>query len=223
MNDSAESIASFLQAVGARLPGPRRHRAAILAELDDGLLEAIESNQRAGLERAKAVGLALREFGDAESLAASFRPELMIARGRRTALALLGAAPVVVVLWIAAARSRDSRGLSRLFDSPVDHLAAALLITAVIASGIWTIATTGRASRWLSLPPHAALLAATAMGLITVTSDLAAVAILGVRLADFPGTPHALVLAAAIAASFVSMILAARASWSCVAMIQAPL
>lgn len=223
MNDPAESIASFLQAVAAHLPGPGKHRAAILAELEDGLLEATVSKQRSGLEHGQAVTLALQQVGDAESLAASFRPELMIARGRRTALTLLGATPIVLALWIAAARSRDPSGPSRLFDSPLDHIAAALPITAMIATGIWTIATTGRASRWLLVPPHAALLGATAMGLITVTSNLATVAILGRRLADYPGTIHTLALSAAIAASCASTILATRTSWSCVTMTKDPL
>jgi hypothetical protein len=218
MKPSDESIEAFLGAIAVRLPGPRRARTEILAELNDGLLEAADANQRAGLEHAQAVELALREFGDPQMVARSFRPELMLAQGRRTAFALLAAAPIVVGLWLAAARSRDTRGISRMFDSPADHIAAAVLITAVIACGVWTIATTGRATRWLGVPPHASLVGATAMGLITVLADVAALAVLGARLAAFPGTIHALLLAAAIAASCASILLAARATRSCMAM-----
>lgn len=217
MKDSVDSIPSFLQTVAAHLPGPGRHREAILAELQDGLLEAADAHQRGGREWNEAVRLALRDFGNAENLAASFRPELIIARVRRTALALFGATPIVIALWIAAARSRDTAGTNRLFDSPLDHVAAALLLTALIATGIWTVATTGRPSRWLPVTPRTAPLGAAAMALTTVTIDLAAVTILGVRLAHYPGTVHALILAAAIAASCVSVLLAMRTSWACVA------
>ena len=61
------------------------------------------------------------------------------------------------------------------------------------------------------------------MGLITTAGNLAAVAILGVRLAGFPGTPHAVALASAIAASCATLLFAAKASWSCIALAKAPL
>ncbi|HET7051669.1 MAG TPA: permease prefix domain 1-containing protein [Solirubrobacteraceae bacterium] len=222
MNEATDNIGSFLQAVAARLPGPRIHRAAILAELHDGLLAATESNQQAGHEHAEAVRLALAEFGDARTLAAAFRPELMIARCRQTALALFAATALVVALWLAAARSRHTRGATGLFDSPVDHLAAAVLIGVIVASGLLTLVTTGRPARRVALPPQTSLLAAVAMGLVTALADLAAVAVLGVRLAHFPGTIHALALTAAITGSCTSVLLATRASWSCATLIKAP-
>jgi hypothetical protein len=84
MSARTESVDSFLGAVAAQLPGPSGHRAAILDELNDGLLVAIESHERAGRAHAQAVNRALEEFGSPGSVAASFRSELMIARGRRS-------------------------------------------------------------------------------------------------------------------------------------------
>jgi hypothetical protein len=89
------------------------------------------------------------------------------------------------------------------------------------ACGIWTIATTGRASRWLDVAPLAALLGAAAMGVLTIVGDLAAMAVLSLRLADFPGILHQLVLGAAIAASVASILVAGHASWSCMAALKA--
>jgi HAAS len=223
MNATTDSVEAFLQTVAAHLPGPSKHRAAILAELNDGLLEATESYQRTGLDRAQAVRLALREFGDPQTLAESFRSELIITRGRRSALTLLTAAPIVIALWIAAARSRDTPPGARLFDSPTDHVSAALLLVALAASGIGTLLMSGRLTRWLALPPHAPAVSAAAMGLITVIGDITAVADLGVRLAGYPGTLHVFLLAAAITASCASVYIGTRASRSCLAILKAPL
>jgi HAAS len=223
MNPAAGSVESFLQLVADHLPGPSKDRAAILAELHDGLLEATESQQRRGLARAEAVEIALREFGDPQALAESFWPELAITHGRRSALTLLTAAPIVLALWIAAARTRPTTHTARLFDSPTDHVTAMLLLVALIASGLGALITSGRLTRWLALPPRAPAMSAAAMGLITIISDITAAAVLGVRLAGYPGTLHTLVLAAAITASCASIYLGARASRSCLAIVKASL
>jgi hypothetical protein len=178
MSARTESVDSFLGAVAAQLPGPSGHRAAILDELNDGLLVAIESHERAGRAHAQAVNRALEEFGSPGSVAASFRSELMIARGRRTALAVHTATPIVTALWIAAARSRDATPTNHLFDSPADHIAAALLIAGLIASGVGTLVITRRLTGWLALPPRVALVGAMALALITIATDLAAVTVL---------------------------------------------
>lgn len=221
MNGASDSVEGFVRAVALRLPGPARLRDDILAELSDGLLEAADAGERAGADRDEAIRLAVQGFGDPRALAASFTPELMLARGRRTALALLASTPIVVALWIAAARSRGSTGVSRLFDSPADHLAAGLLLLAQAICGAWTIVVTGRAGRWLHAPPVTSLLGAAAVGALTVVGDLAAIAVLTARLAQFPGTVHWLFLVAAIAASTLGALIASRAGWRCLAMTKA--
>jgi hypothetical protein len=217
MNSGAASLDAFLHAVEVRLPGPGRLREEILAELKDGLNAAAETRERAGLERAQAIRLALQEFGDPELLAASFRPELMVARGRRTAVTLLIMIAIVLALWIAAARSRESMGMTHLFDSPADHVAAGLLVAAVIALGLCTLVTTGRTSGRPRVAPQRSLLTAVAMAALTIICDLAAAAVLTARLAQFPGTLHWLLLGAAIAGSCVGAHVALRAGWSCLA------
>jgi hypothetical protein len=154
MTGRAESVDAFLQAVAARLPGPTKPRAEILAELRDGLLEAVADDERAGVGHDEAVQRALRRFGDPPALAQAFWPELAAARARRSALALFATARIVAALWIAAARERGINQGGHLFDSSLAHAAAALLIAAAISAGALTLLTTGPLRGFTSLQPH---------------------------------------------------------------------
>jgi hypothetical protein len=220
MNQAARSepIESLLGAIGARLPGPARPRDEILAELRDGLLEAAEANHREGLGYDESVQLALRQFGDAPTLAAAFWPEMAAARARRVVLTLFATGPIVAALWASAARSRGLGSETGLFDSGATHLAAGLLVAAAISCGIWTIVATGFMAQWLRVAPQAPLLGAAATGGIAVIADLALLSTLSVPLASFPGAIHKMALGAAILASGTRLILASHASWSCLAM-----
>jgi hypothetical protein len=90
VSSSEDSIDAFLQAVAARLPGPTRSRGDILAELRDGLIEAANANQRAGLRGEQAVRLAVQKFGSPQDLADSLCPEIASAQGRRIARSPVG-------------------------------------------------------------------------------------------------------------------------------------
>ena len=164
----------------------------------------------------EAVQLALRQFGDARTLAASFWPEMAAAQARRVVLALFATGPIVAALWASAARSRGSASESGLFDGGQAHLAAALLVAAAISCGIWTIVATGPAPH--RLPPQMMLFGAAATGGIAVLADLAVLSLLAVPLAGFPGPIHQLALGAATLASGTRLILTSRASWCCLAM-----
>jgi hypothetical protein len=220
MSEAARSdaIDGLLRAIGASLPGPARPREEILAELRDGLMEAAEANLRSGLGHDEAAELAVHQFGDAARLAAAFWPEMAAARAREVVLALFATGPIVVALWVSAARSRGSGSEGGLFDSSAAHIAAALLIATTIGCGIWTIVATGRIISWLRLAPQAPLLGAAATGGIAVIADLALLGTLSVPLASFSGTIHQLALGAAILASGTRLILTTRASWSCLVM-----
>jgi hypothetical protein len=213
-----DPIDNWLAEVGSRLPGPAGARAEILAELRDGLFEAAEANRKGGRGRGEAVELALRQFGDAPALAASFWPEMAAARARRVVLVLFATGPIVAALWVSALRSRGPGATEGLFDSGPAHVAAALLIAMAIGCGIWTLVATGRATRWLAMAPQMPLLGATATGGIAVLSDLALLSMLSARLVSFPGTVHQVALGAAVLASGTRLIFTSRASWSCFAM-----
>jgi hypothetical protein len=216
MTAPAGTVHGFLEEFARRLPGPAQVRSEIVAELHDGLLRAVEDNQQAGIEHDEAVELAVRQFGDPRALASAFLPELAAARARQRAAAVLVTIPVVDGIWIVAARSRGvaSHGL---FDSPAAHLTAALLTLAIVGAGLWTIAATGRATRWLHPSIQLPQLSATAMATALAAVDLAALATLAAPLAAFPGTIHRLAVAAAVLASLTQLVLAGRVARSCLA------
>lgn len=202
----------------ARLPGPAKAREEIIAELRDGLLEVAEANQRRGLGRGEAVRLAVRQFGDAPTIAAAFWPEMAAARARQVVLALFVTSPVVAALWVSAARSRSLGSESGVFDGSLSHVAAALLVAATIGCGLWTMVAAGRAPLWPHIAPQMALLGAAAMGGFAVAADLALLSMLSAPLASFPGPIHQAALGAAMLASGTRLVLTSRASRSCLAM-----
>ncbi len=220
MNAAAttDPIESLLRAIGARLPGPARPREEILAELRDGLIEVADANERRGLGRAEAVRVAVRQFGDAPTIAAAFWPEMAAARARQVVLALFATGPVVAALWVSAARSRSLGSESGVFDSSLSHVAAALLVAATIGCGLWTIVAAGRAPLWPHIAPQMALLGAAGMGGIAVVADLALLSMLSAPLASFPGPIHQVALGAAMLASGTRLVLTSRATRSCLAM-----
>jgi HAAS len=215
MSVCSSSIDAYLRQIAARLPGPAGARRAILAELRDGLLHAVEEHEQEGMADAAAVDLAVKRFGDPAGLAAAFWPELAAARARRTVWAVWATAPIVAALWMAAARSRGMTARSGLFDGTPTHAFAVILALVAVGAGVWTLAGTGHASRWLGLDPRGFALAAAAVAGTTMLADLALLALLSWRLAAFPGTIHRLALALAMLASGARLLLAGRAGRSC--------
>jgi hypothetical protein len=175
-----------------------------------------------GFGHGEAVQLALRQFGDARTIAASFWAEMAAARARRVVLALFATGPIVAALWASAARTRGPGSESGLFDGGQAHLAAALLVVAAIGCGTWTILATGRIRRGPQIGPQMLLLGAAATGGIAVAADLAVLSMLRLPLASFPGPIHQLALGAAVLATGTRLVLASRASWSCLSMRQRP-
>jgi hypothetical protein len=104
LSDSAnrDAIADYLAAVTTQLPGPPSARAAVTDELRDGLLEALETHQARGCSQAEATAAVIAEFGDPDTVAAAFGPELGAVQARRVALGLLVTGPLVGLTWIAA-------------------------------------------------------------------------------------------------------------------------
>ena len=89
---------------GGRRPAPRppSARAAVTDELRDGLMEALETHQARGCSPQEATVAAIAEFGDPDTVAAAFGPELGAVQARRVALGLLVTGPLVGLTWIAA-------------------------------------------------------------------------------------------------------------------------
>lgn len=80
------AIDAYVVELDGVLRGPRRVRADLVTEARDGLTDAAEAYQEAGLTRAHAEREAVAEFGSVPELAASYQRLLAYAQGRRTAL-----------------------------------------------------------------------------------------------------------------------------------------
>ena len=163
----------YLAELAAALVGPRRARAAIVAEVADGLTEAAAAHQRRGMAPADAAGAAAAEFGDAHLVAAGFAAELAAQTGRRVGLGLLATGPLVGLTWVGMALA----SAAVIGQQPPAHLAlvpvlfAAVLAVAVPAA-MASVLASGRLTRWL---PTNSRLAPTAAGLaaaLCIAGDL---------------------------------------------------
>jgi hypothetical protein len=188
-----DAVATYLSDVAAQLYGPRRRRAAILAELRDGLDQATEDNLAAGLSPDQAAAAAITQFGTPEAVGDAFSGELATAYARRTIAWFIGTGPLVGIWWLLLLQPSPWRtGLIALLAAiPV----LPLLIIAIATAG-GTLATTGRLMRWLpETGPHRALAATTAIATICIIGDLTVITMFMVS--STPTRPLAVIAIAA--------------------------
>jgi hypothetical protein len=216
------AVEGYLADVTARLPGPRRGRAAIVAELRSGLLDAADAHRSAGLAPAEAALAAVCEFGDPARVAGGFGAEIAAGQARRVAVALLLTGPLVGALWVVTA-AVSHLGISLTRPWPSSGLNAGLWLVAVAATvtaagAVLGIATTGRLTRWLPARPRRAPAAAAVAGFGAVGADGLGLLLLAAELALAPGRLAPLPAGAAAAASLARLLLARRAATSCLAL-----
>lgn len=219
------AIERYLAEIAVRLPGPRRARAGVVAELRSGLMDAADAHLSAGLPAGQAEQAAVAEFGDPARIARGFRGELAARQARCVAAAVLASGPVTGLLWLAAARAShltiglgmpsQHGGVPLGLRGGIPLLAAAVAITACAA--LLGIFTTGRLSRWLPYRPRRAPAAAAVAGYGAVGADAVGLALLATQLASAPGRLAPLLAAAAATASAVRLLLASRAARRCLA------
>jgi hypothetical protein len=219
------AVESYLAEVTARLPGPARTHAEIVAELRSGLLDATDAHRSAGLPSAQAALAAVSEFGDPSQVADGFRAEIAAGQARRVAASLLSAGPLVGLLWITAALASHLGvhlappwhwpGLSPALRVGV-HLAA-VVIAAEVWAALLGVAGTGRLTRWLPARPRRAPTAAVIAGFGAACADMVMLSLLAGLLATAPGKLSPLPTALAAAASLARLTLATRAAHRCLA------
>jgi hypothetical protein len=173
-NAAEPRLAAYLSEVAARLHGPRRRRARILAELRDGLDEAVADHARDGLAPEQAVDAAIDGFGTPAEVAAAFTGELAVAYARRTLAWFVVTGPLVGIWWLLLLQPQPWR-------TGVVALLAAIpvlpLIGVAVATAMGTFATTGRLMRWLpEATPRRALLATIGVAVLALTCDAALIA-----------------------------------------------
>jgi hypothetical protein len=218
------AVERYLAALTVRLAGPTRARTAILDEIRDGLWESADRHMAQGLKPALAARAAMAEFGDPETVAAAFRPELAAAQARRVALALVRSGPLVGALW--AATLAMSAALPWRHEPAGPWLAALALIgLAIVAAMVGaqaTVAATSRLSRWLPALPRLALTTVTAACLACGVVDLTCLAVLAAWTAVAPGSLAWAPAIGATLASFTRLALNGYAVRRCLALRIAP-
>lgn len=220
------AVEGYLAQLTARLPGPARAHAGIVAELRSGLLDATDVHRSAGLPPDQAAQAAIREFGDPARIAAGFSAEIAASHARRVAVTLLVTGPLIGLLWVATAAASHLRiGLAPPWHwaGPSPGLSVGIYLVAA-AAGItgWgaavSIATTGRLTRWLRAGPRRAPTAAAVAGYGAVGADGLGLILLAVALATVPGKLSLLPAIAAAVASLTRLMLARRAARRCLAL-----
>jgi hypothetical protein len=130
-----DMIESYVAELGKALRGPRATKDDLLAEARDGLLDAAEAYEDAGLDRWDAERRAVAEFGPIPEIAPDYQIELGLAQGRRTALLIFFVLAAQPVLWrwtqhLAGGVGYDSR--YQLVEEMVSWMGAATVCAAIL-------------------------------------------------------------------------------------------
>jgi hypothetical protein len=206
---SAATVERYLDRIAAGLDGPRRRRARILAELRDGLDDAVNDQTAHGVPDDQAVAAAIVQFGTPEAITAAFTEELATASARHTLAWFVVTGPMVGVWWLLLMHPEPWRaGLVALLAA----IPVLPLVVVALATAAGTLATTGRLMRWLpEAGARRAVAAARAVALVVATGD---VLIIGVY--AHSGIPLRALAVVALAASLTrigcAMLAARRAS-----------
>lgn len=168
--ESNAVLGRYLADLGTRLHGPRRTRAAILAEIRDGLNQATADHTARGLGPADAAARAVEQFGSPQAVADAFTDELATAYARRTITAFILTGPLVGIWWLLLLHPQPWRSTPAALIAAIPAIP---LIAVAVATALGTYATTGRLMRWLpeTTPAHA-LTATTAIAGLCMLGDL---------------------------------------------------
>jgi hypothetical protein len=215
-----QAIRSYLAEIAAGLDGPASTRRDIVAELGTGVADAADAHRCAGLDPAQAARAAIAEFGSPARVAAGFRGELAAATARRTTFTLILLSGPTVALWYIAALASHIHRQAPPWEwatLPAGARLATLLATIAAAVSIcghlFTLAATGRLTRWLPARPAASAAIAAGSAAAADVAMLAALTILATTSARLAALP----LAAAGTASLARLGLATRAARTCLA------
>ena len=212
---AAAVVGDYLTELAAGLAGSRRARAAILAELTDGLIQAVDGYVSGGMDPGPAARAAVAEFGDPGDLARLLVAEQAGGAAHRVGLGLVLTGPVVGGVWLLAWMSRGGLGwldqvgelLSRY---PVFALVFGLGVPAAVLAAM---AGAGPLMRRLGLAPRRVAGLAMLAACATVVGDstlLTSVAITG-----GPAAGWSWPLMVAVAVSLVRLTVAGTAAHRC--------
>ena len=204
----SDPVEDYVASLAAALHGPARTKARMVAEVREGLADAVSEHTREGLTYQRAANRAMREFGTTDELVVSWQRELTIAQARHTARAVALTLPFVIACWYLvrnAGYSQDGQ-LPRTAQLMAVHLAGVAACAALLAAA--TLAATGTLARWLPTPDRLPLAVAWAG---TTASGAMAVATLALAVASALGTNWTLIAFAGVLAATSHALVAASA------------
>lgn len=134
-------IAEYLDDLASRLRCGRSAGSAIIAEVGDGLIDAVAAKSDAGMEPTDAAHAAVVEFGSPRVLAHGFAAEIAGAAANRVGLVLLATGPLVGSVWVAAFAARSGIGWWQQLPALWSTMPVFVLILAVaIPAGLLSAA-----------------------------------------------------------------------------------
>ncbi|WP_327679560.1 permease prefix domain 1-containing protein [Kitasatospora sp. NBC_00458] len=179
---AADPVEAHLADLTAALHGPARVKARMVAELREGLLDAVRDLSPGPGPDPAAARQAVDEFGTVAEIAPDFQRELTIAQARHTARTVVLIVPFLFLCWyfVEAHGRRAGRPLPDPAQLVVLHLGGVAALTALLAAGF--LAATGVLARRLPTPERLPLAvawtgttAAAALALSALTLTVASV------------------------------------------------
>jgi hypothetical protein len=212
---AAAVVGDYLTRLAAGLAGSHRARAAILAELTDGLIEAVDAHVRGGMDCGSAARAAVAEFGDPRELARLMVTEQAGATAHRVGLGLVLTGPVVGGVWLVAWMSRSGLGLADQIGVVLSRFPVFVVVLGlgVPAAVLAATAGAGPLMRRLALAPRRTVgLAMLAAGAAVVGDSTL---LTGVAIARGPTGGWSWPLAVAVAVSLTRLTAAGTAAHRC--------
>jgi hypothetical protein len=181
--EASEIVSAYVSALGGRLPGGRRARSLVLAEIVDGLACAIEARVQGGQSPAEAAHAAVDEFGEPNEVAAAFARQMLTTTAHRTGVSLVMSGPIVGLVW-ASAWGAHTTSWSGKIDAVLSGVRGLpLLLLLIVPCAVAAASASGRFGRWLNLPMkwmYPAALAATG-GCMALDATMVGVVLIGAR------------------------------------------
>ncbi len=145
-------IDHYVAELDKALAGPRAAKADLLTEVRDGLTDAAEAYEVAGLDRTSAERQAVRDFGPVPVIAPGYQAELGLSQGRRTALLICVVMLVQPVAWWALGHLATGLSIGR---ADPGYLAVDVVVRwaggGAIVLGLAAVLATGSGVRFLGV------------------------------------------------------------------------
>lgn len=167
-------VEEHLARIAATLGRRDAVRNDVLDELRDCLLTATEQHVAGGVAPDLAARAALRDYGDLTRMAPAVVADVIVSRARSTALVILGLGPIAAVVWSAAiltASPAATAAGAAPWRAAMSGFGPAVVLAAACALAAYGAASSLRRPR--PRLPHAAAVTAT---VVSVMTDLAALA-----------------------------------------------